>query len=1008
MRRFLLLLVSVALLAAACAGDESETSSPPTTATIESAVTEPTPPPEPAPETPPSPEPPPPAAEPPPPPEPSTEPPPAPEPVAQEPREDTAEEEEPAVEEETAEKATPLPVDPEVLIGTLENGLTYYIRNNEKPGSNLSLRLVVNAGSVNEPEPGLGVAHFLEHMMFNGTEAYPGNEIVDMLRELGVEFGPDINAHTSYDSTVYELDVSTTKSGAVEAAFEVLSQWANAATITETDVLEERGVVRDELRVRYETGDGIINSVFDKAYVEGTPYDGYHPIGTAEAIEAMTAETLRDFYETWYVPANMALVAVGDLPVDDLELMVEERFGDIPAAEAPSQPDVYSPINQGAVYRLATSPSQGYSYMSLDLKIPSWDGGTAEGQRSRLIESLLALVLETRLNDAYEQGFLSQLDQAKWDSFSYTEGIRFFGTNLRADDLTTALGDYWSMVLSLAAAGFTAEDLQYAAELVQTELQAELDSLGTVQDRQWADLYASHFVYGYDIDTVAGRAARVDALLQEVQPEELTEYFRSVLRAAAPIVIAVGAEAAEVPTVAELRAAIEGAEPGPVPERTAKATALMEAPEPVDAVAEGPVEAIDDAYEWTFANGASVVFVPSEIAEAEVNMLAFSQGGWSAMEPGERSLTGRLAIRAVVNSGLGDLSPSQVKRLLDDQNVSVAPFIGEAEEGFAGSATAEGIERMFQMMHLLVTAPQVDDQAFAEALQVGNILLAVAESAPEWMTWIAYEQARHPDSFGWFNPVPSAEALAALTPTTLLDRYRQRLGDVDDLVVAVAGDVERDTVAELAHRYVGTLPAGESDTFANRRSAEPDGVVQRQVILPPDSQTTGLELYFEAPRPQVDVALKVAADALTTILNARLVAQVREEIGASYITGSSIAPVFTPEPRVVGQVVVSGDPQYIEQIQTTIFEILDDLGANGPTEEEWAEALALLVGEYTYVSNSDFLTAVRWRAYSGDEELPTSKRLFEEVANLQASDVKALAAELFDLDQHIDIITVLE
>ncbi len=1038
MKRILVVsLATIALVAGACGADDPDAPPP---ATTEAPAPEPSgdspgePAPQPA-EGPPSP--PEPPADPPPPPEPPEDPPPPPEEPAEEPAEEPVEEpaeesveepaeesvEEPAEEsveepaEETADEVAddeppaaddaPLPVDPEVHIGTLDNGLTYYLRNNEEPGSNLSLRLAVNAGSVNEPARDLGIAHFLEHMMFNGTEEYPRNEILDVLRGLGVEFGPDINAYTAYDETVYMLDVVTTQDGAVETAFGVLAQWAHAATIAETDVIEERGVVRDELRLRYETGSGIINRIFDQAYTEGTPYEGYHPIGTAEVIESMSPEMLRDFYERWYVPSNMALIAVGDMPVDELAALTEEYFGDIPAGEAPPDPDTFSPISDEPVYLIATSPSWSYSYMSLDLKIPTWEGGTADGERARLLETLLAHMLDARLKDAYEQGFLSQLDPAKWDPFNYTDGIRFYGTNLRADDLATALGDYWSMVLSLEAEGFSAEDLELAADVVRSDLQFELDSVGTMQDDEWAGLYAAHFLAGADIGTVTERLARVEALLAEIRAEDLTEYFRSLMSAAAPIVIAVGSDPSEVPTVEEIRAAVEGAAPGPVPERTTQISALMEAPAPVDPVSEGPVEAIEDAYEWTFANGATVVFVPTDIAEAQVDLRAVSQGGWSAMEPGDRVLAGRLATRAVGNSGLGGLGPSQVQRLLEERNVAVVSFIGETTEGFSGSAAADSVETMFQMLHLLVTAPQVDDQAFAEAFQVGEILLQFAESNPDWMTWIASIEARHPDAFEWFNPIASPEALTALTPESLLDRYLARLGDVDDLLVAVAGDIDRETVAEMARRYVGTLPAGEADTFVNRRSAEPAGVVRRDVVLPPDTQSTGVEIHFEAPRAELTVALDVTMAALNSILNARLDAQVREDIGATYSASSRVSAILAPEPGVSGRVVTSGDPQYIDQIQVTIFEILADLASNGPTLDEWAEALAVLNSEYTHEGNSDYLNAILRRAYAPDTELPTRKRLFEEVANLEIGDVQALAAALFDVEQHIDIVTVL-
>ena len=1032
MRRLLVLILSAVLLAGACSGDDSQVTpdEPPEPAAAPQPATEPPPPPEPPTEPPAPPEPP---AEPPSPPEPPPEPPeePAEEPVeepaeepVEEPVEEPAEEpveepvEEPAEEpvEEPAEPAptyeppaadpASLPVDPAVRIGTLDNGLTYYLRNNEKPGTNLALRLAVDAGSLHEGDAGLGVAHFLEHMMFNGTEEFPHNDIIDALRGLGVEFGPDLNAYTTYDWTVYELDVVTNQSGAVETAFRILAQWAHAGTIAENDVVEERGVVRDELRLRYETGDGVIFQVFDGVYVEDTPYEGRSAIGTAESIETMTPDVLRDFYETWYVPSNMAVIAVGDLPLDELEALVTEHFGAIPAGQAPPAPDTFSPISPEAVYAVATSPSQGYSYMSLDIKIPSWPPGTIGGERLHLTETLIALMLDARLKDAYEQGFLSQLDPAKMDAFDYTEGIRFYGTNLRANDLAVALGDYWSMILSLEAAGFSDADLQQAAEVVRTDLAFALESVATTQDHEYAGLYVSHFLQGDDIGTVSDSVDRIDALLDEIGPDELTDYFRWIMRTSGPLLIAVGAGPSEVPTVDEMRAAIEGAAPGEVPERTADVTALMDAPEPVDAVSEGTVEAIEGAYEWTFPNGAKVVFVPSEISEAQVDLRAISQGGWSTMEPGDRPLAGRLATRAVRQSGLAGLTPSQVQRLLEDRNVGVAPFIDETEEGFAGTAAAGGIETMFQMLHLLVTAPQVDDQAFAEAAQIGEIILSLADADPDWQSWIAYIEARQQGAVEWFSPVASQEALDALTPESLLDRYLQRLGDVDDLIVAVAGDIDRDTVERMARTYVGTLPAGEADTFVNRRTPEPVGVAHRDVVLAPDTQNTGLAIYYEASRP-VDIALEVASHALTTIINARFDTQIREELGATYSAGIAVQPYLTPEPGVTAQISASGDPAFIERIHSTIFEILADVVENGPDPDEWAEALAVLNSGYTHIGNADHLGAVLRRAHAPDDELTTSVRLFEELADLKAADVQALAAELFDPDQHVDIVRVL-
>ena len=222
-----------------------------------------------------------------------------------------------------ATDAAPLPTDPAVRVGTLDNGYTYYVRQNDKPGDSVTLRLVVQAGSVNDPEPDLGLAHFVEHMLFRGTEDYTTEEFNSTLRRLGVEFGPDANAYVSYDQTVYEISVTTDPVENVNTALHILSQMGHAALMEPEAVEAERGVVLDEVRFRTATASGQISAEFDRVYTQGTPYEGYYPIGTAAGVESITTEDLREFYETWYVPSNMAVVVVGDRPADELYALVE-------------------------------------------------------------------------------------------------------------------------------------------------------------------------------------------------------------------------------------------------------------------------------------------------------------------------------------------------------------------------------------------------------------------------------------------------------------------------------------------------------------------------------------------------------------------------------------------------------------------------------------------------------------------------------------------------------------
>ncbi len=910
-----------------------------------------------------------------------------------------------------------LPVDPAVRIGMLDNGLTYYLRCNDSPGQSLELRLAVNAGSLNEAVAGSGVAHFLEHMLFNGTEKYPGNELTHVLQHIGVEFGPDINAYTSYDETVYELALRTGDEEAVNLAFDVLAQWAHAATINPDDVEDERGVVRDEYRLGYETGDGIVSRAFPRMYDLGTPYEGRLPIGSVEGIEGITAQDLREFYEKWYVPSNMAVIAVGHLPLDTLEALVEDHFSAIPEGEDPTAPETFSELDSEPRFDVATSPGQGYSYLSLDIRLPSWDRGTLEGERQLWIEQLISIMLDNRLQDAYEQGYLSQTDPTHWHSFGHTRGLRFYGTNLRADDYETALRDFWSVMLTLSAHGFIEEDLDRAVTAIRSALEFGVQAAATTQDGGYANLYVSHFLQGGDIGTAADRLTRVSALLDEVTPTELSTRLQEIMDQSGLLLIGVAADPADLPTVEELTAAVTNSKAGELPPRISDAEELLTVPEAVEPVESGELDFFDsaseaydhdfgDAYEWTFANGSRVMFVRSAIAENQVNLQAVSQGGWSAGTPGDRVLSGRLAPRAVRQSGLGELSPAQLSRYLDGINASAQPFIGETTQGVAGSSSTADVETMFQLVHLLFTEPRVDDQALAEVVNIGEIILNLSLADPGWKAWVAYNQARHGDEFEWFNPVASQEVLDALTADTLLERYKQRFASVDDLIVVVVGDVDRETVERLARTYVGTLPSGEPDSYVNRRSPAPDETIRKEVDLGPDSQATALELYYEV-LIDIDPAVEVTLEVLDVIVDTRLVNDVREDIGASYAVSVDLSPYFLPEQGVQASITASGDPDRMEEIEAEILRIFADVADGNVSADEFDGALAVVRPNYATLGNADLIHPLARRAYAPDDQLPTPQRLLAELERLELGDVVALAATIFDSDRYINIVRVL-
>ena len=893
------------------------------------------------------------------------------------------------------------PVDPAVRIGTLDNGFTYYLRSNDRPGKSVTLRLAVKAGSAHESEPGQGHAHFLEHVVFEGTEAYTAESLNSTIRSLGAELGPDTNAYVGYDQTVFELTVAADPADNITTALHVLSQLAHAATIDPKAVVAERGVVLDEIRFRTSDSYGYVGSEFDRIYTKGTPYEGRWAGGTSESVEATTAADLRAFYETWYVPSNMAIVAVGDVPLDKLQALVENHFGPIPAGDAPPfWLPVVTPDPEPS-YHVVTDEGQGFSYISLDIPIPTSESGTVDGQRLGLLDALIQLMVLNRLEDAYYRGELTQVDKPDFGSFNHGRALRFYGTNWQGENLDTASAAYFSVLLTAQEYGFTDVDLAIARDELVTALDHGLETAGTITDPAYADSYVSHFLFGGDISAPQERHDRLTALLKEITAVELTDRYRFLMERSAPLVIAVGPDPASVPTTADLEAAFDAAVPRSEPPPVEKGiNELLPLPDPVDPVASGPTGVLD-GHEWEFANGAKVVFVYSDTVEATVSLRARGLGGWSTLEPGAGALAPR-AVEAVVGSGFGDLTKSQVDRFLGDRAVSLSALIGERTEGFNGSASPRDLETLFQLLHLSITAPRVDDLAFDQALNSAAIRTQLAEVNPAWQAWVASAEAR----FGleWHRPVATREQLASMTAQSLLDLYTRRLADVDDMVVAVVGDVDAEVVERLARHYIGTLPAGEPDTYVDRHRPFPTGLVRREIPVSADESAV-MQMSYESEIP-VTPSLRVNAHVLRVILDNRLTLLVREELGASYVTQVSISPAFAPRPTVYADIAFTADGARLDDAHARTLSILADMAANGPTAAELEEALAVARVDYDTPSNGRLLGVLTNRLFTEDGNLLTPERSLEELGKVTAATVQALAADLFDTEDRIEIVRI--
>lgn len=860
----------------------------------------------------------------------------------------------------------PVPIDPDVRIGTLLNGLTYYVRRNTNPGGWVELRLAIDAGSVHEQPDQSGVAHFLEHMLFNGTASYPENELVEVLRGFGAQFGADINAYTRYDETVYQLTVPA-HDGTVAVAVDVLSEWLTQATIDVDEVERERGVVLDEWRVRTQTGAGRAFATIADLFLAGTSYEGRQPIGDRESIATMDAARLRRFYEEWYRPDNAAIVAVGDIDVDATVRLIERRFGDVRDGNEP-QPDRRVVPASDPAARVHADPEQGTAVVELTLPAagvassPDAPRGT-RAMRLALLDQLVFDILARRLQSDVSSGD-APFDSAHVDSNSHVRlldapSVLVEGSPAQVRQSLEAV------VTELRRAelhGFTQAELDEAAARVEAAIASEHASRHTRQDAAYADSYVEHFLTGAPIPAADVAYELRSTLLDDATVGQLNWRLRDRLAGAAPHLLIIGPDDADLPSETEVLVAVSrllASEPPPRPAAAPLPDALMERPAPVEEIASptlvGPDQFVPflDPTTFEFPNGATVTWNDTPIEDGLIRFAARSPGGCAALDA-DGAANALITPGVVTSSGVGDLDQAALDRFLAGTEVAVRAAIGAYHDEIVGEVATTDAETLFQLLHLYFTRPRVDQQAFDAELSSWEPLVTRPQSDPQYSGLDALVDLRYGGD-PCFTLVPSVEQWEALDPRAVERVWRERTADVADWDFVLSGDLAGVDIEDLARRYIGTLTGtGTDGTPPDITPAPPAGPEVAELAI--GSGDTGtVTIAFVGPSPEFHAEARVLADLVSEIVTDRLTRHLREELGESYSPFASVSIDDEPEPTVTTFVSVSGSPGRLAAIAELAHAAVAELRDAGPTDAELAAATAVIREQYALYYNVEII-----------------------------------------------------
>ncbi len=899
-----------------------------------------------------------------------------------------------------------IPLDPKVRLGKLDNGIRYYIRQNAKPEKRVELRLVVNTGSMQENENQRGLAHFTEHMLFNGTKNFEKNDIVDYLQTIGVKFGADLNAYTSFDETVYILPIPTDDEEILNQGFQILEDWAHQATFEGEEIDKERGVVLEEMRSRSGAGQRILDQWLP-VLLKDSRYAERIPIGKKEILENFEYETIRNFYRDWYRPDLMAVVAVGDINPDEIEAKIKNYFGKIQPVENPREKQSYPvPDHEDTRVVIATDPEEAFNSVRVYYKKDPQEVNTQQDYRRQLIYTIYGGMFNKRLSE------LSQ----KADPPFIGAGVGYGGTLARTKDAYTVFAtvqeDKIMSGLETVLAenkrvlehGFTQSELDRYKKDLLNRYEKQYNERDKTPSRRLISEYVNHFLEDEPAPGIEWEYEFVKEVLPGIQLQEINPLASQWITDKNRVVIVTAAEkeGVSIPTEAEIRQALdkmETMEVEPYEDKVIDEPLMANMPVPGRVVDQKTLEAAE-ATEWVLSNGMKVVLKPTNFKDDEVLISAFSFGGHSLVSD-EDYFSANNAAAIVNQSGIRDFSNTDLQKLLTGKTVNVSPYINDYTEGFNGSASPKDLETMFQLVHLYFTQPRKDQDAFQSYINKNKAIYQNLMSNPQFYFFNRYSgvlSQNHPRKGGF----PQPEDLEKVDLDKAYQIYQERFAEAGDFVFFLVGSFEMETIKPMIETYLASLPTkNREESFRDLGIRPPEGVVEEKFQRGTDEKTQVAIVFNGELKDQKD---EYYLNSLADVLKIKLTENLREEKGGVYGTSARAGVSKYPVERYTISVQFTCAPENANELKEAVYEEIKKVQENGPTKKDLDKIKESQRRdlEERRKENRYWVSGLNEVYYEGkDVESLSEKKILKRISDLTVNDLQKTAQTYCDFEQRI-------
>ncbi len=909
--------------------------------------------------------------------------------------------------------ATELPLDPEVRSGVLDNGLHWWIESNTEPENRAVFRLAVDVGSVLEDDDQRGLAHFVEHMAFNGTTNFPDNELITYLESVGTQFGPHLNAHTSFDETVYKLTVPTDDAEVFDTAFQVLEDWSHGIAFDDEQIEKERGVVLEEWRTRNLGAGGRINEQTIPAMFAGSPYVDRLPIGTEDSLTTFEPDALRRFYTDWYRPERMAVIVVGDFDLDAVQAKIEQHFGGITADGEARERAVFDiPTPDQTEYLVIADPEVPNANVTVLGKHDAIKGTTHRTYRDGLLEGLVFGMLNERLGELAHQPEPPFLGAGAGEQrLAPREGVSVVGASAFDDRILDA---YEALLVELRRAqlhGFRDGELERArARTLQGygSMQRERD---TTHSRTHADEIVRVFTTGESMPGIDYESELAERYVPQISKAEVDMWVATWLpdRGRVVQVIMPEREGLAEPTAAELKAIADDVatrDIAPPPEEQAVGDLLASIPEP------GTIESTHTEYVdglgftgWTLSNGVEVWFKDTDFKVDEVRFRAYSLGGHRLV--GDEDYVAVVTAPGIMGaSGFGQLDATELRRWFAGRKLSLNHNISGYTESMSASASPDDLEALLQLTHASMTVPRFDEDGFAQAHNQRSERLKNRLSDPNAHFSDAYDKMVWPDdlrSQSW-----TVETLEQMDLERSEALFRERFG-ADRWSYTFVGALP-DDFEDLVLRYLGSLPAhgGQPemwvDTGVRRASGQLSATVRKGV----DAKAR-VQLDYHGELGENTWVTRNRLFALGDILSVRLREELREDLGGVYGVSVNAKEWYRPYSGYAFTISFGCDPERVDELIAAARAVIEELRTAGPSDALVAQEQAKNreQREDSLRSNSFWLNAFTNSVKRGDDpnELLTWDARNDSLAT---AELQALAEVWLDDDDTVRMVLLPE